>query len=215
MALTNDRQNNNYVSILGSDGTFRVQVPEGTEGSVVREYELKDGTKGSKIEQVFTTLSGKITGVGFIESEYGKNLILTITDEAGDVKLSMSTEQNFGEDFMKKLPGLDLDQAVTLKPYAFEDDNGKTRKGITVYQDGEKMDNFFYDAEKKKNTNGYPVPEKDGKGFEKDDWKIYFMTARKFLINYTKENFNIIPDNEEAPEGMEQDQVNVDDVPFD
>jgi hypothetical protein len=178
-----------YVSILSSDGTLRLVVPEGTEGSVVREYEDSKGNKGSKTELVFNKLVGKIVGIEFKDGDYGKSIQVSVDDGATDpVILSINTAQNFGEDFLKKLPNINLEKEVTLAPYAFEAD-GKVKKGITITQDGEKIKNFFYDEEKKEVCNKYPKPKGDTAKYDKDDWKIYFMEARKFLVKYAEEHF--------------------------
>lgn len=185
----------NYVSILSSDGTLRMPVPEGTEGATVREYETSDGKKGVKHELVFNKLEGKITKVEFFDGEFGKLIQLTVTDDSGDVVLSVNTSQNYGEDLMKKLPNINFDLPVAFSPYSFEDDKGKVRKGISIVQNDNKIQNFFYDPVKQKNINGYPDPE-PGKEYDKEDWKVYFIQARKFLVKYTEDN--IIPKFPEA-----------------
>ncbi len=196
----------NYVSILGSDASLRIVVKEGTEGSEVREYETSDGKKGKKTEMVFQKLTGKITNVAFQDGDFGKMLQLTVSDDAGDLVLSVSTEQNFGEDIMKKLPNIDLSKEVTISPFTFEDDKGKTKKGVTITQNDVKIKNFFYDEAAKQNSNGYPNVEV-GKTYDKDDWKIYFMQARKFLVGYITEKFV----NTSTPASNE---INPDDVPI-
>ena len=178
----------NYVSILGSDATLRIVVPVGTPDSVTRPYELKDGTKGSKNELVFNKITGMITGIGFQDGNYGKMIQIEITDKGEPLTLSIDTAQNFGEDFMKKLPSIDLTKVVTITPYSFEDEKGKTRKGLTITQKDKKIPSFFYDADNKKNINGYPDPTGDTKTYSKDLWKIYFMQARMFLVKYVEDN---------------------------
>lgn len=178
-----------YVSILSSDASLRMVVPNGTQGSVVREYETSTGQKGTKTELVFQKISGKITNIGFYEGDFGKLVQLDITDEAGTLTLSVSTAQNYGEDIMKKIPNINLDLPIILTPYSFDDEKGKNKRGVSIVQEGVKIKNFFYDEVAKKNINGYPDPEGDTKSYDKDDWKIYFMKARKFLISYIEEKF--------------------------
>lgn len=190
--LKNTRSNDKYVSIL-SDGLLHLGATEETEGAIKREYETSDGTKVSKWELVYTELSGMITKVAFQDGDYGKSLRLTVTDDKDEsVVLSVNTQNNFGEDLMKKLPNVDLTKGVKFAPYSFEDDKGKKRKGVTVYQDDKKIENFYYDREKKENTNGYPVPSlKKGKKWSKEEWKLYFLQARVFLIEDITKRFNI------------------------
>jgi len=113
----------------------------------------------------------------------------TITDDDGDIVLCLNMASNYADDFMKKLPNIDLQQAVELSPYSFEDDKGKTRKGISIVQNGEKVKNFFYDEEKKKACNGYPeVKKTEAAKWDSDDWKTFFIGARKFLVKHMEEN---------------------------
>jgi len=187
-----EKDTKEYINILGSDGTFRKVVPEGTLGSVKREYETSDGKTGVKYEHIYKEVSGYITDMQFHDGDYGENIIIEIAiseDKEQKVYVSVSTGSSFGEDFMKKLPNINLDEIVTLSPYAFEDEKGKTRKGITVMQNGVKLTNYFYDADKKVNQNGYPNPKGDTKKYTKDKWKAYFLDARIFLTEYTTENF--------------------------
>ncbi len=221
--LKNTRENKDYVSIL-ADATMRVVVPEGTENAVRREYETSDGKTGVKYELVFTEISGIISKVAFFDGDFGKLLQLTFTD--GDEKpltLSVSTETNFGEDLMKKLPAIDMDNYVRLVPYSFTDENsGKTKKGVTVYQgqeeneDGEMVDikigNYFYDAEKKKNLHKFPdapVAPK-GKEISKEKWKMYFMEARIFLIDFITDFFDLENQEDEDTSSDDVDEVDTD-----
>jgi hypothetical protein len=191
MALINKSSNDKFLSIL-SDGTIRLSVPEGTEGAQKREYETSDGKTGVKYELVYTELSGMITGIKFWEGDFGKSIQLTITDGDEDpVVLSVSTASSFGEDLMKKLPAIETSKPIVLSPYSFEDDRGKKRKGITIRQGENKIENYYYDKDTKKNIHGYPETDFGKKKPSKDDWKMYFMKARLFLIDQIVERFGI------------------------
>jgi hypothetical protein len=195
------QENKTYATIL-SDGKIHITVPEGTEGSVVRTYETSDGTKGSKTEMVYTNIVGKITGINFKEGNYGMQLQLTISDGTDKpVVLSLGTSSNFGEDAMKKLININLDKKVKIAPFAFKDEKGKSKKGLTIWQMNdetkkvEKVQNYFYDPKNKCNTNGYPEPKpkkgKTTKDFTTDQWKLYFGECREFLIEKITEHFKI------------------------
>lgn len=171
-----------YLTIL-SDGKFHQEVPEGTEGAVVREYKKSTGQKGSKTELVFGSVSGKITGVSFFDGDFNKTLQIKL-DNNGVV--SVNTKSDFGTDLMRKLPNVDLSESVTLKPYSFEDDNGKLRRGVTVEQGGNKLSNYYF--QDGKSVNGMPEPDGDTSAFDADDWTHYFAQVRKFLIAQVEEN---------------------------
>ena len=116
---TSAQETTPIMNILGSDGTLRLSVPEGTEGAVKREYETSDGKKGTKFELLFKSLCGKITNMQMFDGDYGKNLLVTLSYDGGADTISFNTTSPFGEDFMKKLPNINLDEFVTIGiPYS-------------------------------------------------------------------------------------------------
>lgn len=200
----NTKEDVTYASIL-ADGKFHVPANEGDEGAVLRTYETSDGKQGSKWEKVYTQLMGKITKLNFREGDYGNQFQVTIEDTGQKpVILSLSTASNYGEDLMKKIFSVNFEKKVKLVPYSFTDEKQKSRKGITVWQFSEaeqkaiRVNNYFYDIEKKKNINGYPEPKKgkitkanpEGK-LTTDQWKMYFMETRQFLVDKITEDFKI------------------------
>lgn len=227
MALKNnpkEHEDVTFASVL-ADGKIHVTVPEGTEGAVERKYateeDKKDGDNeksGVKHELLYTELTGMLLKVDFHEGNYGKNLLLTIGEEDDEkpVTLSLSTESNFGEDVMKKLPNINLKKEVTLTPYSFPDKRtGKNKRGVTITQPGkkgevEKIGNFYYDADKKAAANGYPAtpkPKVKGKALAKSDWRKFFGEAREFLIEDITERFKI----EEQKSDADKDWAGLDD----
>lgn len=188
-----EHEDTTYASVL-ADGKIHVSVPEGTEGATVRHYETSDGKEGSKTEHVYTELTGIIRKVDFHEGEYGLNLQIVVGEEddedAKPVTLSLSTESNFGEDMMKKLPNVDIKKPVKLVPYSFLNDKGKKTRGINIFQTSKKGEevkilNHYYDTEEKVPTNGCPKPPK-GKTLTKSQWRKYFTEVREFLIEETR-----------------------------
>lgn len=199
-----------FVSILSSDGSLRLTVPDGTEGAIKREYKVTDeATKEevtkTKNEIVFKALSGKVTNVSFADTKFGTLLQVTVTDEEGDLTISTNASNNFGIDFMKKLPAMDFSKDYRIAPFSFEGEKGKTIRGVSISegleQDKEapKVTNFFYDG--KKDINGFPSPKGDTTKYTKNKWKAYFGEVEDFLIDYTKEN--ILPKFAEKAEKKE------------
>lgn len=174
-----------YLSIK-KDGVFHETVPKGTEGAVYREYELKDGTKAGKDEMLYKDISNLfIKNIYFEDSEFGENILTTFTDGEKEVTWSENTSTNFGSDWMKRLPNLDFTAKVSVKPYSFVDDRGKLKKGVSVYQH-DKIADYFYDWDKREELHGFPKVPKAREEMKTDDWKLYFLQVKMFLVDYTK-----------------------------
>lgn len=177
-----------FVSIR--DGEIKEKVSADTEGAKLYEYELRDGTKGSKYEITYKSISGIITDVSVQDGEYGTNLNIAFDfgDGGETVTLSLNTSQTYGEDVMKKLPNINFEEFVVMSPYNFTDEKGKLRKGMTITQGDTKIQNFFYDADAKKAINGFPEPVGDTTKYTKAKWKTYFSGCTDFLVDYTNEH---------------------------
>lgn len=201
MQFTKDEKKS-YISIL-ADGKFHEGVEKGVEDAVLREYETSDGKTGSKWELVYTKIQAKIMGIEFQDGEYGTNIQLALSGEERDVVVSVGVSSNFGEDLMKKLPNVNLSEPVELAPYSFVDERGKSKKGVTIYQNGEKLASFFSEQKDEKwvAVNGYPTPDGDVEDYKSDDWKLFYLQARKFLVSYIKNK--IVPKFDESPEAKD------------
>ena len=194
MALTQyGGGNKTYLSII--DGTLRKQVTQETPGAVKRDWTTPDGKSGTKYECIYDSVSGIITRLSFNDSEYGKFLIVGFN--GGEV-LNLNTSHRYFTDLVKKLANADLTKEIALKPFDFENDDKKRITGVSVTQDGVKLTDYFYDATTKKNINGFPLPEGDTKKYDKDDWKVYFVNVKKFLISYVM--LNLVPKIEAVEE---------------
>ena len=197
MARTESRDNVDYFNVM-ADGKFHQEVAEGTEGAVFREGDTKDGKHYAKWEKLFQDVSGMITKVEFYEGNYGKNLNLTIEDEGYEPTIvSFKTGDQFGEDMLKKLLNIDLSKPVILAPYAFKTDAGKNKNGVTVTQNGVKIQSYFHDYDEATKTttvkNGYPKAPvaKKGKTISADEWKLFFGQARLFMINHIEDKLGL------------------------
>lgn len=185
----------NYLTII-SDGKLHQVVPEGTEGAVLREGTLKDETTYSKWERVYNAVTGIITNASIVAGKFGKSFVLVLNDGSHPTAtLSLSVDSSFGEDMLKKFLSIDLSKPVRIVPYALPEANGKKgKKGITIYQDEKKIQSYFhsYDTESKISTplHGYPeVPvAKKGKTISPDEWKMHFMSAKLFMVEYIDEH---------------------------
>ena len=197
-----ERDNKIYVKILSSDGTMRIPTNESDPDHIKRVEELKNGETKTYIEKIVNGYKGKIKSINFREMEFGKmiNIVFENDEENKEVVLSMNCNTNFAKDFMEKLPNINLEREVSISPWSMTKDNGKTSKGMVVWQTPDKMEegsakvkvqSFFREYEEGKRPmvkNGFPEPRDGGKGFDNDDWRLYFTEVKKFLIKYTEEN---------------------------
>lgn len=223
MGLQNTRTQAKFISI-GSNGDLRVNATEQTPGAVRRDYELSNGTKGTKWELIYNEMTGIITSIQFRDGDYGEQMNINFYDAGENYVVTTAASSNFATDLMKKLPNIDVTKPVTIKPYSLTDDKGKPRKGVTVLQNGEKITNFFVEEVdgKKKEANGFPVKEA-GKTYKTSDWKLYFMQVAKFLQEYTEANvtpalLSVIDIEEiQSLQAAEEkkEEIKVEDVPFD
>jgi hypothetical protein len=198
----NTRDSKKYVYLI--DGSIRSLSTEQNPRAIKREF-VNPTTKaeGVKWEEVYDNITGKISNVFIKEGKYGENLYIIFEKEQGaptNIALQVNIESKYSEDLMKKLPNVDFNREVELTPFSFENDKGKKITGMSIYQTpdgivGEfeknkiKLESFFDDKEKKTKINGYPVLDQEAaKKYVKSDWTIYFLTARKFLIDYTMKN---------------------------
>lgn len=221
-----NKERGTIFSVL-ADGRFHTEVPEGTEGAVRREFETSDGKKGVKIELVAGSISGNITNIALYEGDYGKQIAISLGDTSkDDVTIYLSTQSAFGEDFMKKLPNLNLEKEIKFAPFSFEDDKGKSRKGMTLYQDDVKIEGHYHrkQGDVIVTQNGYPEVPADSKNYDSEDWKLYFGIARKFLVEEMKKNamFNKAPQKQTSTRpkvgttdiDYPAETISPDDIPF-
>ena len=185
-----ERDHTIYANIIG-DGSIRVASSQQDPKAVLRQWELKDGTKGEKWERKYSELSGIIKSIRFDATKFGERMAIVVND-GDDITLCMPVDSKYADDTMKRLPALNLTQRVAFKPYNFEDKNGKLTKGMSITQEGNKIADFFSGpAPEHKKLHGFPNFPKDIKLMKTADWKIYFLQTGQFLREFTENN--IIP----------------------
>lgn len=193
--IQNDRR---YLYII--NGTLTEKSEEGKPDAKLRKYEDSKGNKGEKWEISYKNLNGHIANMFFKDSDFGEQFILVL-DDGGEKKwqVQMSTDSRYFTDFAKKVSNIHLDMDVTINPYSIQKENSdKYNRGISIKQEGQKVENYFWDG--KETVNGLPRPEGDTSKYSKDDWKMFFLKEKKFL----KEHILSID--------LELESVNVDDV---
>lgn len=195
-----EKKTGRYVYVLGSDGSLRESVPEGTEGSVKRDYETSDGKTGVKFEKVYKSLGGKVVDVNLRDGDYGTQLQIAFDIGTGEpIVLSIATNSPYGEDVMKKLPNVNFNEHVVFTPYNFTDDKGKNRRGMTITQGDTKLQSYYWNDADKKASNGIPEPKGDTSKYTKEKWVLYFATVRDFLVDETRDKTLPMFGHTEAP----------------
>jgi len=176
-----------YIRFVG--GNVVQKVDRDTPKARKREYEVK-GQHGVVYELVFMNWSGIIRNISVDEGKFGQQC----TVEFDDAVLTLPTKGRYFQDMMCKLFSADLSKEIVLHPYSMEID-GKEKTGVSVQQDGEKLQSYFYNGAK--NINGFPE-----KTEEHEDWEDYFKEVRKFLVKKTAELEFVKAEGEaiEAPE---------------
>lgn len=170
-----------YLKIIG--GQIAQNSKEGAVGAVERKYETKDGKTGVKWEIPFLNWSGRILGITFKTTEYGESCNI----ELDDAFLQMGTDGKYFKDFACKVFNADLSKPLLFHPFDMEVDD-KKRTGISLQQNGVKLQSYFYDKALKRNINGFPeVDEDKAKRKPKTYWKVYFAEVTEFLIDKVKE----------------------------
>lgn len=208
-------------------GKLKQSVPAGTPGAIARPWSIpakgKEAEKsGTKYELAYKSMQGIIKSIKFHDSDYGRSLNI----EFDDAILTISKQSRFFADFIQKIASADITQPVIVQPFDFLNDGGVRVAGVTVYQNNEKLQPFFYDKTTKEYKNGSPTPQGDVKKYNSDKWKIYFAILDEFLDEYAE---NVIAPKIAKPEAGELEYIaepsaiarelggeviNVDEIPF-
>lgn len=225
--MPGEQFSNSRIYLNINQGALRQTVTEDEYGARKRTYEKKDGTVKTVWEIVYKNWSGIIQRINIKDTEYGKQMEIDFQD----ARLTIPTDSQYFGSFVKKIMGADLSEEVTIQPYDFEPEPGKRKMGIVLYQNGEKLPDYYYDEVAQVNIHGFPPvneAEKKNEGY----WKHYFgYTVKNFLLaELSKLKFgNELPmekEDEEIPtigetskvdEGGfedEHEELRIEDVPF-
>ena len=181
MALTEIEEQGNvlFLGIIGN--RFNQKVSKDTPGAKYRLFTDSDGVEYHIHEILHKNLKGNITNLKVIEGKYGPQLMIEIENEGEKARLYINTATAYFGAFVKRLPNIDLTAEVTLVPYNFTTETGKTLKGITIYQDGSKLNNYYYDPINKVHIN-LPVTKKPWDELTTIEQKAYYLLQTQFFI---------------------------------
>jgi hypothetical protein len=214
------KKSGKFYQVIG--GELRTREKPNTPGSESRINKL-----GVEVwESSHRALFGKITDIAIVDSDYGKNLNISLDpnedNETPIISLSLNSRE--GTDAMHKLPNVDFSKDVRISPYRFTPEGeAKEKSGLSIFQRDEegkftvKIGSHFYDG--KKNTNG--MPEIDWNNSSESERKIHWIKVADFLEKFTLENVipkvsKVSPEKTDDFKGFEYptDEIDPADVPF-
>jgi len=198
MGMADRVEDSNALYLYIIKGHLMQKVSEDTPGAIKRDWEAGDGSTGTKWELQFKNLTGFITDIAFKTGDYGEQCLIKMTADGEKAQLQMDTNSRYFASFAQRFKNIDLSAKVTINAYDFEKD-GKIRKGMSITQNEKKIESYFWDNVTKANINGLPQPINRGSGFDKDDWKMYFIQLKKFLkLHIENELVNMVPQSMET-----------------
>lgn len=169
MGLTNETSGKNIVSI--AEGKFCLRLSddaEVTEGVRVREGEV-GGEAYSIKERVFNKLDGNLDSVEITDGEYGKNLLINMSDEDGEYTLRLTIGKQITDSIAKRMPNIDHTAPVIFR-VGKDKDSGNTY--VYVQQHGETVPNKFTKDE----PNGLPEwKAKKSGGWNHDEYDDFLF----------------------------------------
>jgi len=189
MGLMQSEEKGRLLYVL-ADGLLREQVDETAEGAKLRIIKNDDGTeKMRKWEYTYPGITGFITGVTTRDGDYGTSILISIKDSNDEeFTLALQAKSKYGEDFLHKLPNVQLTKEISIKPYNFTDGDQK-KSGVTLTQSGVKLTNAFNwkEGDEWKSVDGYPQVDEKKKPKNSDQWMVFFTQRREWVLEYLKE----------------------------
>lgn len=175
-------------------GKLRLKAAVMAEGVVERE--TQKGEKSLAYEYNF--IEGKITKIYYKDSkEYGNSFEVTIDDGKEKYSVSFKEDSRYCQDFLSKLPNIAFSKTVKITPYQMTDNkSGKEKRGVSIQQDGVKIQSYFSELVDEKWNHKHGFPEPASKNMSETELKIYFLLVKDFLTKYACKY--IIPTLQEA-----------------
>lgn len=143
MGFSNTAAQSSSIYFGISEGKCRIRLKEKAEGCQTRV--TKDGN--TVYEIVNDQFTGVLRNVEARETQYGKQWAFTFLDAPSFYVLTVKYSSQYAKTLIQALcnPALDITSDITLRPYSFspKDDNTRTITGVSVYQNGKKLDRLY------------------------------------------------------------------------
>jgi hypothetical protein len=163
-----------------SEYVFTERVQSTTPGAITK----KDKNENTFYELHFRDVSGLLASVTEKDDQYGKKFNFEIIDGEETIIVQLWKESSYADTFISKLPNIDLSQPIKLIPYSFTPENGTggKKQGITVMQNGIKINTAFPVGENKGQPQAQEFIDRGimSKTPTADEWKLFFTEMRKF-----------------------------------
>ena len=112
-----------------------------TEGYVSRVNKIGNTT----YEKFYDSFEGKLTNVKSQEGDYGAQWFFEFDDNGKTIIITTGYDNRYARTLINRLlnTGIDFNQSITIKPYAFITEDEKKMSGCNVVQNGKKLDPRF------------------------------------------------------------------------
>lgn len=208
MGLSNTNSDRaTYLNII--DGKITRKVNQETPNAVARTNKKGD----TVYELQYDKLEATIEKMQIEKDDYGKKLVVTLSEAADRYLLTIPVESKFFDHFCAKIGNVNIEQPVTIAPYSFiPKGEAQKKSGLNFYQDGKKVEYYFTEAEPK----GKPQPA--SAKLDEDEWKIFKMQERKFYCEFITKVFGNEPQERPTEPALSKQKPVVkpegDDLPF-
>ncbi len=196
-----------YYKII--EGEFRRKALATDENTVKRT--AKDGTELEEFKADY--LSGELKSFELVTQEYqGKkmtDLVVTLYDIGETYIIQIPVESRYFQSFINKLPNIDFSEPVNMMAYRFTPkDKVKAVSGISIKQDGHKVEDYHNKNNPLPNVPDFPV---NGDDSEKKMWGLQQTIALKKLLAEQQVRFK---DQQNTQEPANKEAEENSDLPF-
>lgn len=204
MGLDKGSGRKHFLSI--SEGSLVLQHQNPIEGVT----ESRTNKNGKVVhEEFFRSLTANIKDIQKREAPFGLVWELTMEDDGEEFVISWPYSSRYTNLFFRALPNVDFSKPVKFRPWTMKDekDASKTRVGVTLYQNEEKVEFYFTKDE----PNGMPELKKrkfKGKDVYDDSEQLEFF--ENMLEEDIRPSLNGVTEPVEGGDDAEAE----DDLPF-
>lgn len=158
-----------------------------SDGKIVRQHQnpvegvttTRENKNGKVVhEEFFKSVSGVLKNIRSKETPFGMVWEVSIEDNGEDFVLSWNYSSRYTNHFFRALPNVYLSKEITVNPWSMKDksDASKTAIGMSLYQDGKKIE-FAYSKEEPGDMPELKQKKVKGKAVWDDSDQLEFFEA--------------------------------------